>query len=333
MPGACIGDFWEWWAEHGRSSATRALASGDWAKIQSRLQERVAAVSPDLAWQIGPGDVSQNCLVISGGGVAEFRRLAQLCVDAAPPPDPAWEYAASRAATPGWEEAQLQLPDGDIVDISATMTYYEVDLEDWQRVHVRLWNPAIAAMAAGEERAAVSFMVLDAVLGEDRVARWLGGLDVALEQPEHAVSLAPLVQLIQKLDEQGVEPHWQAGMYRRPDGQLVQALVRKPLKWVDYPLLDQHVVIEVDKPNRRVSRLVQQLLDSFMQNDDRQSLILVADEESELGQRTLHFYANHDDADCMIQLKRSTDAIPGAVLKAAIDASFDQVHYLAGPTI
>ncbi len=86
--------FWEWWATEGqRIDPRRASPSTE------ELGRRVASIHPDLTWHFGAGTIAEHCLIVSAGGVAEVRPVAERWLRAAPRADAAWESRSAKYPT------------------------------------------------------------------------------------------------------------------------------------------------------------------------------------------------------------------------------------------
>ena len=69
--------FWAWWAESGRELLSAAVARGQAAGTVAELGDAVAAVHPDLSWEVAPGDLSAHVLVVTAAGNPDLRAAAR----------------------------------------------------------------------------------------------------------------------------------------------------------------------------------------------------------------------------------------------------------------
>ena len=91
-----IAAFWDWWRRHAASIAA-TIDAGNANDLDSELSPRVHALDPDLQWELTPGRSARHALVVSSGGSAELRPLAERWARAAPP-GATWEYYPARIA-------------------------------------------------------------------------------------------------------------------------------------------------------------------------------------------------------------------------------------------
>src|SRR5215212_21992 len=157
--------FWTWWADQGRSVDPHQTSSAT-----EELTRRVTAIHPDLTWHVGPGTTSQHRLTVSSGGVAEVRPAAERWLRAAPSADATWEFRSSQQADPDALGSVLEIA-GHKVDLASIV--FRVDpVEEELRVHVGVHHPTFEQLPEAA-RAQITYLVLDWLLGEDDVERWL----------------------------------------------------------------------------------------------------------------------------------------------------------------
>lgn len=167
--------FWAWWPV----AATRIAGAIDARNVSSMSGEISAAVHkihPELGWELSKGRRAQHALCITSGGNALLRATAERWRLAAPTPTAVWEYSASRLGDPAASTAQLVYA-GVEVDMAHTRIAATVD-DERQLIDVAVYNPAFGALSPAA-RQEVVFLMLDWLLGEDGVERWVGTIDVA----------------------------------------------------------------------------------------------------------------------------------------------------------
>lgn len=232
--------FWQWWAAGGEQELTAAVTAGEYGRLPDRISALVAAVHPELEWELGPGARAQHALCVTGAGVAELRPVAERWLRAAPAETPTWEFHAARR------------PDPDVLDRTLGLGGRSVPLGDVRvaldvtgdRVDVALWHPAAAGLRE-QERAQVAFLTLDWTLGEDDVERWVGAVAAPAEQPADTVPLTSLRAAVAELAARPDEGSWALLEGAGPDGTRVLVSVQRPLRWIDRPLLDLHSEVVV----------------------------------------------------------------------------------------
>ncbi|HEY0868816.1 MAG TPA: hypothetical protein VGD55_00310, partial [Acidothermaceae bacterium] len=133
----------------------------------------MSAINPELGWELGPGHKAQHVLCVTAGGVAAVRPTAERWLRAAPPVDSAWEYIAAKAAHP------LPLDDKLVLGtwtLNIAETRFGIVVEESRlEVDVTCFHPHFPVMPE-DARNEVMFIVLDWLLGEDDIERWVGHL-------------------------------------------------------------------------------------------------------------------------------------------------------------
>lgn len=166
-----IAAFWSWWLAEGRARAARAFDEGEGAlELADHLSRRVHAIDPRLSFETGAGRSARHCLVVTAAGDPDRREITQRWLAAAPPADDAFEYAASRQPVADASGVSIDLEGRGSVDLrSATV---EAVLEPGS-VNVRLTHPAFASLP-DDAQGQITFLFLDALLGEEDVEFWIG---------------------------------------------------------------------------------------------------------------------------------------------------------------
>jgi hypothetical protein len=186
VPQAAIDAFWAWWAEGGKAEASELFAGrGDeqrFAVFGEQLGELVKAIG-DLAVATGPGRSARHLLVVTAGGDPDLREAAAAWLASAPAPDEEFEYADHRQPHPDPASLTLRF-DGGELDLADTTILTEVD---GPKVHVQVAHPRFAELEE-EDRFQVTFLFLDAVLGERDVEGRIGEIQVV---PQHPLGSSP----------------------------------------------------------------------------------------------------------------------------------------------
>lgn len=239
---AAIRAFWSWW-EGARDAFAAGIESGgvDDPLIDA-LRERVEALAPGLDWELSRGEHAAHALVVTPGGNPDVRAIAHRWLRAAPPADETWEYHAARRPEPRAVDNELEL-DGRRVALGETVVATEVD-ERRAEVDVTVHHPLFGDL---DERAAgqIAFLVLDWLLGEEEVERWIGAVDLASERPEGARPAAELLGVVERLATLRPPDHGALLEGRGDDGLPLLASTNGSLKPVDHPLLDTRVTVTV----------------------------------------------------------------------------------------
>ncbi|WP_185744120.1 DUF695 domain-containing protein [Arachnia propionica] len=240
-----VQQFWTWWEEH-RIEVARAVATGEQVeRIAEELTTRLDQVDERLAWEVGAGDGgSAMVLVISAEGDPALRALARRVVLAAPPADAQWCYADLKAPKSG---GVLSFAGHDL-DLDDARVAVE---QDPTKVHLEVWHPVFTQVDE-DTRLRLAFLMLDTVVGEERIELWVGAVEAAEEEPEDAVPLAEVQRAIDDLRAsflaEGGEPCWTLLQGEGPNGPLV-ARVQFPVHSLVNPLWETHVAIERRYPD------------------------------------------------------------------------------------
>jgi hypothetical protein len=185
--------FWQWWADN-RLDVLSAAEAGESAypRLAAHLDPAVAELG-DVAWEFGPGDTKPWQLVLSPGGLRSVLPLTVACVDAAPD-DEAVEFLPAKPPRPDAISGQLRLASGQQIDLTrlqcSVSTSHPAEVADLVVNH-----PAFGSLPE-EDQYAITFLALDAVLGEFAVLTRLGAIEPTTEP--HA-EMTPISDLQAKL--------------------------------------------------------------------------------------------------------------------------------------
>jgi hypothetical protein len=280
---AAIARFWEWWPQ-----ARRRLDEGVPADVADEMNERVEAIHPDLAWEIGPGP----SLTVSGGGVGELRGIAERWRRGAP--DDGWEYRAARAADPAMLSGKLQLDDHEF-DLEYVRMGLRADAAR-ARIDVTAYHPDFLFVPE-ETQLALIYRVLDRALGEDDVARWVGDVRTVTDEPMDALPASMLPPVVEQISAPFSQPAWLVGEGRTPLGHAARVAVRFPLHRQDHPLCDLYVSVAVPYAHANPDRLPVEPSASALRDFEGAiealgtRAVLVAHETGD-GRRVFHMYAD-----------------------------------------
>ncbi len=233
-------DFWTWWAG-ARPRVEQAIETGSFdRKLVDDMSKAVQSIDPRLAWEFSAGRRSKHALTISPEGNPMSRPAAVAWLAAAPPADATWEYFASRQPSNSTEGAfEVGGKHIKVSDMRAITAWDPTR----RRLSVRLWHPVFGDAEEGL-RQQVSFLLLDDLLGEDEVERWIGQIDV-LDAP---ISGRTPDELRAEVARRAAEPAagtWILGELADHRGQVTIVMADAALKRIDLPLADQHVTIRI----------------------------------------------------------------------------------------
>ncbi len=293
-----IDGFWSWWLDSGADRTAAAIAAHDPQRMVEELSRRVNAIHPGLAWELTPGDGAgaEHLLVVSPEGNPELRSTARRWLRAAPPPSATWEYADARQPAADLTGIRLgiggrEVGFGDMVVAARRLGY---------RFEITLHHPLFADLPH-EAQLQITYLALDAAIGETHVETWIGEVAPAASAPLDSFPLEHLRGLVHQLvaettDEAG-EPTWVLLHGNGADGPVL-ASAQVPLSPTSAPELDHHVAVVVPFADRTEEGFpgdasLQDLrdLEDHLTARLGHSGRLVA-HETTAGVRTLHFYVD-----------------------------------------
>lgn len=221
--------FWQWWTS-AKDHVAAAIASGTLG--QSPLVEYITMavhnLSPDFAWELGPGRSAQHNLTVTAEGNLLVRRLTAQWLAAAPPPDSTWEYYDSRQPSShlDLEIAGRRFAQEDF----AISSVYDPNRE---RFDIVLFHPEFRK---ADDRLAhqAAFLTLDELLGEDDVERWIGSIDASKTTPSGAASLDQFKDAVVGARATATGDHFVLGEGMSRDGRRVIIATNQALKQIDH---------------------------------------------------------------------------------------------------
>lgn len=291
--------FWAWWQGGGAGRVQQAIGNGGaYGGLTDEVSQRVQAIHPDLQWELGPGDHAEHSLCVTAGGVAQFRPLAERWMRAGPAADATWEYAPSRRADPNALESSLEFGPWKLRPCEMRFAI-EID-EGRQVADVICFHPHFPEMSE-EARGQVTFLVLDWLLGEDDVERWVRSIQATESLPAASLPADALPEVISALAGRHVEPQWALMERQSKQGRRVIVSARQPMRWIDTPLFDQHLTVSIRYAGQRDGGLptpealdhLRELEDDLV--DELGGLADLVAHETSGGRRDLHLYADSQD--------------------------------------
>lgn len=329
---AAIAGFWTWWQEN-RPRLEAMMASGETGELEELLAAPVAAMDPALVCEVAPGKEAAHALVVTAEGDAELRPLAHRWAKAAPPADLLWEFHPSRQADPRAAERTIDV--GEYTVGIDRMTLGLRVPRNQARVDVAAYHPVFGELDP-EDRMQTALRALDALLGEDEVARWVGEITAVAFEPIDAVAAVHLPAVVADVASGIGEDEWvllegQAG------GKPLAATARYPLRPVDHPLCDEHIAItlpyaerdEQDLPaggSLEALRDLEERLTARLGEHPADALLAV--HLSADGHRVIHVYADPDAGAAAIAKELASGWREG---KALVDVSRDPAWTAVAP--
>lgn len=187
--------FWTAWHTH-LPTISAALGDGEPQRVEQLLCDLVADLHPDLHFALERGERAIYAFVVSGQEDPALRPVTDAWKAAAPPDDAIWEFHDSVPPVPD--------PTGVTVNIGPhRLALADVRVHaqvDGGVVDVAVHHPLLAELAP-EAREAMTFLPLDATLGERLAAERLRRVETAEQEPQDSIGLLELRDLIRGLAE------------------------------------------------------------------------------------------------------------------------------------
>lgn len=178
--------FWQLWDDELQPQVSAALGDGEPHRLDHPLAEAVASLHPDLIFSIEEGENALFALVVSAQADPELRPVTDAWKAAAPADDQHWEYHDAIPPVPDPTQVTVNLHGGQYA-LSQVRLAAQVDHTEGL-VDVAVHHPGFADLEEAE-RSALTFLPLQAVLGERLAADRLGRVETALLEPDGAVGL------------------------------------------------------------------------------------------------------------------------------------------------
>ena len=279
-----IEEFWSWWASVNSTYAS-AVATGGAAAMADVLSAKVHAIHGGLDWELCEGMVSRHALCLSAANAPDARTLPHRWMQRSPEPTAMWEYHPARIQSLGWLKGQLAIDGHDVVP--ALLSLGVVVDDERQLLDVTAHHPEFAGMAEAT-RFTLVFLALDWAIGEHKVERWIGRIDVSDEQLGDAVPVTALGEIVEGLAKRNDEHAWAVLGATDESGNDVIVTARRPLKPVDHPLYDLHGALAFP-----LSVGIEELhgIDDDIDSTFGHEAVVVAT-EVRAGTRTVHLYCD-----------------------------------------
>jgi len=187
--------FWARWNEL-LPEISSALGDREPNRVEHDLCEAVAAMHPELHFSLDRGQRAIYALVVSGQEDPALRPYTDAWKAAAPDADVLWEFHDSVPAVPD--------PDGVTVNLAG----HRISLADFRLgaevdtaagvVDVTVYHPSLSELDE-PGRSAMTFLPLDATLGERLAGERLRRVVTVPQEPENAITLREFRELVLRL--------------------------------------------------------------------------------------------------------------------------------------
>jgi len=187
--------FWQWFSTH-QCEVARMLDMDDTAGLARVMNEQMDALTSGLAWEIGPGLVEPYMLVLPAEGDVNRRMVIARILEAAPRLE-GWEFHSARPTRPF--QPEVRLPDKHLTFQSSKWRFRLAPSANSDRFDLEIFDDELATHDQTTGLTA-AFILLDAVLGEDIVERWIGNIQILPRDKTHGNSL-PMPAISERLAE------------------------------------------------------------------------------------------------------------------------------------
>jgi hypothetical protein len=187
--------FWCGWQE-ALPEVAAALGDREPARVENQLCDLVAGLHPELHFSLERGQRAIYALVVTGQEDPRLRPYTDAWHEAAPPEDAIWEYHDSVPPVPDPTLVTVNLGPHRI-PLADVRVVAQVD-EAAGVVDVAVHHPVMASLDEAA-RSAMTYLPLDAALGERLAAERLRRVETAETEPADTIGLLELRTLVRDL--------------------------------------------------------------------------------------------------------------------------------------
>jgi len=189
--------FWSTWYDM-LPEISAALGDREPQRVEHDLCRAVALVHPDLHFSLERGQRAIYALVVTGQEDPALRPYTDAWRAAAPPEDAIWEYHDSVPPVPDPSEVTVNLGAHQLA-LADVRIAAQVD-EAESVVDVAVHHPAFPELDEAVRRT-MTFLPLDAALGERLAGERLRRVETAEAEPADSISLLELRELVRGMSE------------------------------------------------------------------------------------------------------------------------------------
>jgi hypothetical protein len=186
--------FWCGWYEM-LPEVAAALGDREPQRVENQLCDLVADLHPDLHFSLERGQKAIYAFVLSGQEDPRLRPYTDAWRAAAPADDAIWEYHDSVPPVPDPTQVTVNLG-AHRIPLADVRVVAQVDGDV---VDVAVYHPEMAALEPAA-RDAMTYLPLDAALGERRAAERLRRVETATTEPEDTIGLLEFRTLVAGLE-------------------------------------------------------------------------------------------------------------------------------------
>lgn len=126
-----------------------------------------------------------------------------------------WEFRSSQQSDPDAMTQVLKIA-GHTLDLAGTVFCAEAD-EGALRVHVGVFHPVFPQLPKAA-RQHITYLVLDWLLGEDDVERWIGQVDILDTAPIRPIPAHEVIALVREVASHQDPDEWTLARWQDEDG-------------------------------------------------------------------------------------------------------------------
>lgn len=194
---AAAREFWARWSEL-LPDISAALGENEPQRVEHLMCAAVALVHPRLHFSLERGQRAVYALVLSSQEDPEIRPYTDAWIAAAPAEDAIWEYHDSVPPVPDPTEVTVRLGEHRVA-LADVRVAASPDREAGV-LDVVVFHPELGELSEAA-RSAMTFLPLDATLGERVAAECLRRVEAVAEEPADAIGLLDLRGLVEGLRE------------------------------------------------------------------------------------------------------------------------------------
>lgn len=192
-PTALAERFWQGWYEL-LPEVSSALGDREPQRVENQLCDLVAALHPELHFSLDRGQRAVYALVLTGQEDPRLRPYTDAWRAAAPAEDAIWEYHDSVPPVPDPTLVTVNLG-AHRIPLADVRVVAQVDGDV---VDVAVYHPKMASLDE-PSRDAMTYLPLDAALGERLAAERLRRVETASTEPADTIGLMELRTLVEGL--------------------------------------------------------------------------------------------------------------------------------------
>jgi hypothetical protein len=196
--GAAAERFWARWTDL-LPDISAALGDLQPQRFEPALAAAVLEMHPDLHFSVERGERAVYALVVSGQEDPALRPYTDAWKAAAPPNDLIWEFHDSVPPVPDPDEVTVNLGEHRVA-LADVRVAAQVD-EAAGVVDVAVHHPRMPDLGDAAQQA-MTFLPLDATLGERLAGQRLRRVETALREPAGAITLRELRDLVRGLSDE-----------------------------------------------------------------------------------------------------------------------------------